>query len=188
VSERRRGIRPSKLSGRDADGAAEDEAVLARLDYEDAAGHVREAIVLAYYEWDFERNPSLLSHVTWKGRCALSDWFRDLLGRDTPKALTWALSSDALDEGHSTADSDDEPSEDRSVTVGAVAALAEASLSHAIVLIEDEETRSTLREIVFPISLGLSHAEVAGLHGQTEAWVSSRLRKLRARDDLRLPA
>lgn len=182
VGERRRGSRPSLASGREIDGSAEDEAVLARIDYEDAAGHVREAIVVAYYDWNPERNPSLLSHATWKARCALSDWFRELLGRDTPKALTWAYSSDV-------APPDDEiEDEERSVTIGAIAALAEGSITHALVVIEDEETRSTLREIALPISLGYSHAEVARMHGQTEGWVSSRLRRLRERDDLRIPA
>ena len=178
VSERRRGARPV-LADRSIDASSEGEAVLARLDYDDATGAVTEAIVAAYVEWDPERNPSLLSHATWRGRNALTDWFREQLGRDTPKVHAWAIDLDSL----SGTDEDD-----NETTVGAVVALAEASIAHAIVLVEDEETAETLRSIVLPITLGYSHAEVAGMNGQTEAWVSARLRKLRARGDLRVPA
>jgi hypothetical protein len=183
VSERRRGIRPALAEGREMDAASEAEAVLARLDYDDATAQVTAGILSAYYEWDAERNPSLLSHVTWKGRCALSSWFRIALGRDTPRALTWALSLDGLSESDG-----DEEGEGRSATIGAVGALAEASIVHAIVLIEDEEISETLRDIVLPLAQGYSQGEVARMNGQTEGWVSSKLRKLRAREDLRVPA
>lgn len=179
VSERRRGIRPALAEGRELDAAAEAESVLARLDYDDATSHVQAAILAAYYEWDVDKNPSLLSHATWKGRCALSSWFRVVLGRDTPRALTWALSIEGMEE---------EDEEGRETTVGATAAFAEASIEHAIVMIEDEEISETLRDVVLPLTLGYSQGEVAEMNGRTEAWVSSRLRKLRERDDLRIPA
>jgi len=153
----------------------------ARLDYEDAVGHVVEAIYAAYVEWDPTRNPSFLSWAMFKGRCALTDWYRDLLGRDTPKAHAWAIDLDSF-----TGDTDED--EVRETNVRAPAALAEASISHAILLIEDEETSETLRAVVQLIALGFSHAEVAAMNGQTEAWVSARLRKLRTREDLRVPA
>ena len=165
VSERRRG--------------ATADVESARLDYEDAEGSVREAIYGSYVEWDPSRNPNLISHATWKGRLALTDWYREQLGRDIPRAHAFAIDLDTL-----LADADD----DAETTVGATAAMAEASIAHALVLIEDPETRETLRSIVRPIALGFSHAEVAVMNGQTEAWVSSRLRKLRAREDLRTPA
>lgn len=156
----------------------------ARLDYPDAIGQVTEAIYAAYVDWKADRNPSFLSWATFKGRCALTDWYRDTLGRDTPKMLSWALSLDAIAEDEES----DDGGESRSSTVGAIAALAEGSLTHALVQIEDEETIETLRLVVLPIALGYSQAEVAELHGQSEGWVSTRLRRLRLREDLRIPA
>lgn len=189
VSERRRGVRPSLRSGRTLDGAAEDESVFARLDFDDANGSVVEAIYSAYVDWDPEKNPSFLSWATFKGRCALSDWYRETLGRDTPKALTWAYSSDVpIVEDFDDVNSPPSASRDTDIRVESDAGFAEGSLMHALVLVEDEETSETLRDVALPIALGYSHAEVAELHGQSEAWVSARLRKLRARGDLRVPA
>lgn len=179
VSGGRRGVRPSLRDGRTVDASAESEAAEARLDYDDALGHVTAGIYAAYVDWNPAKNPSLVSWATFKGRCAMNDWYRETLGRDTPKAHTWALSSDAM-----TVDDDEEVS----VTVRAVAAFAEGSMTHPLILIEDAEISETLRLVVLPIALGYSHAEVAELHGQTEAWVTGRLRKLRAREDLRIPA
>lgn len=179
VNERRRGASADRES--------------ARLDFEDARGHVAEAIYEAYTKWDPARNSSLISWVTWKARCALTNWFRDELGQFTPKAHAWAYSVDALDDMTSTIGDDGEadvwdviqPGESR---VFVEAAMAEANLTHALVVIEDVDTRETLRNIVLPIALGFSHAEVGQLHGMTEAWVGARLRKLRERGDLRVPA
>jgi hypothetical protein len=154
----------------------EDDAP-ARLDYDDAVGTIVAAIYEAYVEWDPARNPSFLSHATWKARLALTDWYREELGRDTPKAHAWAYSVDAL------AEPDDSDRED--TVIHAPVAMAEASISHAIVLIEDPETSDTLRRIAKPIAEGYSHAEVAAMVGLTEAAVSARLRRLRARADLR---
>jgi hypothetical protein len=171
--------------------AAAADVESARLDFEDAEGHVREAIYEAYTKWDPARNSSLISYATWKARCALTDWFRDELGQFTPKALAWAISSEELlshdDHDASNLDYDEvlRPSESR---VYVEAALADATISHAIVLAEDADTRETLRQIVLPIACGYSHAEVAKFHGESEAWVSSQLRKLRTHDDLRVPA
>jgi hypothetical protein len=163
----------------------------ARLDYEDAEAHVAGAIYDAYVRWDPARNPKLISFVTWKARCALTNWFREELGQFTPKAHAWAYSMDALD--NASVPEDGEYGDGETVVAGesrvdARTGSADASIMHALVLIEDDETRGTLRSIVLPISLGLSHAEVADLHGMTEAWVGAQLRKLRERDDLRVPA
>jgi hypothetical protein len=173
-------------------GAVADRET-ARLDFEDARGHVAEAIYEAYTKWDPKRNPSLISWVTWKARMALTNWFRDELGQFTPKAHAWAYSIDALEDKRSLDGSEDEWADSESVTAGesrvdAAAASADANLTHVLVLIEDDETRETLRNIVLPIALGFSHAEVGLLHGMTEAWVGAQLRKIRTRGDLRLPA
>ncbi|MBA2741326.1 MAG: hypothetical protein H0U46_04885 [Actinobacteria bacterium] len=173
VNERRRG--------------AEQDVESARLDFEDAEGHIREAIYSAYVSWDPARNPRLISYVTWKARLALTNWFRDELGQFTPKALAWAISSEAL-ESSDYADETEQDVMGKVVLVEAIPAMAEGSFTHALVAIEDEEIRATLREVVLPIALGYSHAEVAVFHGQSEAWVSAKLRKLRLREDLRVPA
>lgn len=148
----------------------------ALLDFEDARGAVVEAIVAARVKWNPERTPSFLSFATWRGRNALSDWYRDQLGRDTPKAHAWAVSIDAL------AESDD--GEERTVRVGAAAALAEGSIPAAILAISDPEIADTLNRIVVPLSWGFSQAEVAAIIGEPESRVSSRMRKLRSRLDL----
>ena len=162
----------------------------ARLDYEDAEAHVRMEIYDAYVRWDPSRNPRLISFVTWKARCALTNWFRDELGQFTPKAHAWAYSIDALDDKQE--EDADEVAGSESIVIGESrldrASDEAASLMHALSLMEDEETRETLRTIVLPISMGFSQAEIAELHGQSEAWVGARLRSLRKREDLRVPA
>lgn len=67
-----------------------------RVDYEDAHGHLREAVYLAYRRWNPELGVPFLAWATFKLRSALSDWFRGELGRDTPKLMALAESYDSL--------------------------------------------------------------------------------------------
>jgi DNA-directed RNA polymerase specialized sigma24 family protein len=169
VTERRRGSSYVDLVSDGSRGSASS------IDYEDALGHVVEAIVAARAGWDPARNPSFLSYATWKGRNALSDWFRGTLGRDTPKAHAWAV---PLDVG----DPDDD--EDVRVFAPAAVALAEGSIPHAVLALSDPEIAETLVRVVVPLAEGYSLAEVAEMLGETEYRVSARMRRLRARRDL----
>lgn len=170
VSERRHGSSYVALA---SDGARESAAA---LDYDDAVGAVVEAIVKARVGWDPARNPSFLSYATWKGRNALSDWFREQLGRDTPKALAFALPLDTID-------SDDE-ADDVLLTAVPAEALAEGSIPFAVLALSDPEIAETLQEIAVPLAEGYTLPEVARMRGETEYQVSARMRRLRARRDL----
>lgn len=171
VSERRRGSSYVDLV---SDGS---RASASSIDYEDAVGHVTEAIVAARASWDGERTPSFLSYATWKGRNALADWFRATLGRDTPKAHAWAVPFDPVGE----TDPDDD---DVRVYAGAAEALAQGSIPHAVLALSDPEIADTLLRVVVPLAEGYSLAEVAEMLGETEYRVSARMRRLRARRDL----
>lgn len=158
-------------------GAVADEAT-ATLDLDDALGDVIAGIVAARTIWDPARSPSFLSFATWKGRNALSDWYRTQLGRDTPKAHAWSVPLDLTV-------SDDDETVSGATTIAAPSAEAVASFEDAVVMISDPEIEEALRTIVVPLASGYSQAEVAEMLGRTEGWVGARLRWLRSRTDLR---
>lgn len=80
-------------------------ATAKRLDWEDALGHLREHVFVAYSRFDPARRVPLRAWTTGWLRNRLSDWLRGEIGRNVPKLHATADSYEELLEGDGPEDS-----------------------------------------------------------------------------------
>lgn len=155
-------------------------AATEKLEAEELELQLYEQVWKIYRAWD--GRGTFLGYATMQLRRARANWYRDELGRDLPKAHAVASSLDALLEN--TDDDHDPEDGEQALWMAPVCHLEHdlattADLDFAL----DAEGRKIMRGVVTLIEAGCSYSEIAEFTGESAAWVSAQVG--RVRDQLR---